>query len=582
MQIKSKTLLASTLLCLLSLCGKGQATEIVESPLELDCMVNLLGSEWNSDEVIAMFQDEFYRFEHLRNEYDFKTFGFVSFPVWFGEYDGLRIEAASTWNGLENTGRMMHRLECSASNRASAERYLHSYLKKWGLSNVPKENKKALKKSKQYESCKQKGDNIFFWFKLNDDLRVRITWNSSNSKDLWVSGITWEYTGPQRKVDACVTLKALSVDDVPFDPDNSDTGWRLIGRKLSHADVVLLTQKHGYYLDPLDLDPPLYNFGFPEKWWSSQLKEDGDSFEVKYIIYNLDISGLENSLFSVLGGIDSISLRKFFGERYKYNEWVFEIHCSEKQYEPLFTLTFADHQQTAFFSYQGETTSKLDQNLGYYFPSTGCVIGNCENDAGIWGYSDGYRYIGYFKDGAFLLGSIKDPLGNTVEEIDMRPEEVKPSPPVNPREKLYSSLTGLKSHEDRIRSEWSGYIENTAKMYTAYGADETTKYFGYARNNLARLLEYSAAMKKAYSNTISLCYDLAYCTEIVSVLRDAQVKARSVESLMQSVSMGSFNLPSSNEFADYIEPKVNELDGYMYAIFDARNEAYTEFNDCGD
>ncbi|MCB0734103.1 MAG: hypothetical protein H6608_03370 [Flavobacteriales bacterium] len=568
----------------LSLRSTGQ--ELEHYLQDLPC---LLGREYQTDEVFGYLQDDRVSWKAAgANEEEGRQ------EVWGWYFENEQF-SGSCRNGRKLIDgerlRVIHEVTLVANSPEESVKLFGKYISKWGLNSNYRKDKKWIKRNYSYYSGYKRKSHHAFKFLDQDKVYVSMEWDRSNKKKPWLREVRWQsFDGAGYDCELNYRPKENPFSDlVYFDVQDEATYWRLLGRELTDQEIRYL---HLYG------DCVIVHSRFEGSTGSAYLFFKGCVF-----FKDCETPPTVNSIFYVINDGEEITpfgpssqfldkhLDDYFGQPYAPNNYHYYIHAAHPEYASSswvkidFNFTTGDRGTPRGINFSLDDSEHMDwlveQRWENILPDVGCIFGNCTNGTGIHRYPDGYRMIGDFENGKPVFAIVKDYRDTTITVIDNRPKVEK----VDPNEGKRVIYGSLKSYEGKINSmkdRYLGFMRASEKMYHAKTADERMAELTASRNYLTRLFEDCAAFTKECERTKDLIYKHRICNSLTYDINKMMDLVKEVNSLTSTVSMGTWNLASFDDFKKYIDPKGAEMKQLIADMHALRKSIYQEFNDCGN
>jgi len=584
---KKRTLRAIVKLCFLlwiasiSTSAESQVTEVQNhintDPNFAEKVLNniscIMGQDYTSDEMIGFIQDR---------SVDWKLSEFTSYPHWYANHGDLTYGASFMTDFEHGKKKYLHEFVIYSKLGSTPQLFSH-FLKNFNIPDQPKSAEQALKKDGRYVECLVTKYSVQFILKETDELVVEIVWDRTDKKNLFIKELKfrrWELK------DDCKTFlfprEEFSLSKWMVDANDPSTYWHLLGRELSSWEVRNLVFLHGL----VQADRGLKNPG-DDIEYMIVLNEKEGGFKVDEIYYYPGNEGI--TPFGQGKAWTRKELEEKYGKPYKSFNYLYRLYGSHwlsdeaSRFLVDFELVGNPTPSTTSIAFKPFDTDSfisippldIDALVGEH-----CVFGDCDTGVGISQFSDGYRFVGQFKNGKRSYGYVKDLQGNRVGDIDNRPPKKEPIDPNEHKKSIRAALSAINGSQDQVWKHWKSYVDNSSKMYVAASSEEREKYFGYSRKDLENLLVLCHTLNKRYAEAKSVIYEGDLCLGLVSNINDLSKVRDDVFDLTNAVSLGSFNKPTYKSFTDYMEPKYNEMVTLCKEFEEQWKDLAVELNDC--
>jgi hypothetical protein len=570
------------------------------------CIPNILGKKLYDVKVLSFLNNPQLTVRKGNNPANDHNADWGTIPNWEGESPDYDFVLPTVEH---RPGIFIRSIVFKAKSKASSTRCFKSLLAAWGLTNNPKDNEVILNEPSYIDKeVKKKGKKLHVSFKHNKQYgdenyaySVLLTWNCSDKKNPWLEEVTISGNNNNLDKETCFDEKPVVLSRSKLDLDDEATYWRALGMKVTDSDrkAFVLSEKGWHYIDSLIISND-DNYMF-------KIIKEGESERISEVIYNHFFS---EDCSSPLGQGDRIwpsRVEDRFGWNYRgfrlndQNDKDIQIYGRDPARPTVSTFYFDIEVRVKYIytvTMKAEDLKTFDNdmrlNLEDMLYSDKCFAGDCIDKIGSKYYSDGYLFIGEWRDGKQDFGPIYNRDKVVVEMIDNRisAEEAKANAIAKKieeenkkTEKMQASVGGMSGTISACADDWNLYLEVMAKYHSKQYMIKNMKS---ALRLIVKCQEDCDDIVSKSKYVVGYFHDNNFCKEASPILLRMQQNAKELHKVfydeMNRISTYSSRSDQQNEI-DKIEPQMTKLHTAlqddckaMIAKFNACVQAYNEKN----
>tara|TARA_R110000850_G_scaffold162512_2_gene287434 strand:- start:155 stop:1951 length:1797 start_codon:yes stop_codon:yes gene_type:complete len=573
---------------------KAQSSPSADIPA---CVVGLLNHYYLDDQVVGFLQNPSFIVKQGENKSSYHHGAEIMLSNWEGEHpDFTFLLATENRLSLENTfftkGTNLKSITFKAKSKASSERCFKSILASFKLTDDPKINKPILKKG-NYPNLEinKNGEVLEVKFMPNTNFSIvshyiSLKWNMRDKSNPWLETVTMESYGVNKTDVTCFKGTPLILSRPQVDLNDSRTYWRAIGMTLTEND------RKAFHFHKSDWVVRANSISTRDGLYTFITNQDGDTRKIISVVYNHSSKFCSSPFIYVKTTLHE--LRKRHNENYNMDDG-FQLYGQD----PLHPKNshFMVEFQTDINDYITTITVKAEDSLFFENSMRGeledllypknCFDGNCRDKIGSKYYSDGYYFIGQWRENKPDFGFVYTREGIVIDIIENRitTDEARARRMAKQNEdyeNMHTTLEVIHKNKQAIANNWNGHMLSIAEYFTyskkgkaemVGSMKNAVKYLSKCSENCDNLVEQASILSRIYSK-----YD--FCAENISLLNNIEKNSNEIKEEVNGVMRSINKANSSTEYDKIVEKYQKQIETLLNEIQDDYHQIVKQYNTC--